>query len=106
MPSKVEQPVFPYGLCINLDEDTIKKLGLDTEDCEVGSKIHLCCMAEVTDFGQRKMNDGVQRRIELQITDIAFENEDEEGTSAFSSEDRMAARYGIKANDGEDGENG
>jgi hypothetical protein len=104
VPSKMEQPIYPYGLCINFDEEMIKKLELETDDCEVGAKIHLCCMAEVTDFGERKMNDGIQRRIELQITDIAFENEDAEGKSAFDSSERMAKRYGIaeRADAGED----
>jgi hypothetical protein len=91
----MEQPVFPYGLCLSLDEDTIKKLGLDTDDCEVGAKIHLCCMAEVTDFSKRKMDDGISRRIELQITDIAFENEGTEGAAAFDNSERMSKRYGI-----------
>jgi hypothetical protein len=103
VPSKVEQPIYPYGLCINLDEETIKKLKLDTDDCEVGSTIHICCMATVTDFGQRKMNDGVNRRIELQITDLALENEDEENAPAFSNHKRMKQRYGIKSS-GDEGE--
>ena len=97
-----EQPVYPYGLCICLDEDMLNKLKLDTEDCEVGAKIHLCCMAEVTDFSQRKMDDGVRRRIELQVTDIALENEDEENAGALDNSERMAKRYGIKADGGEE----
>ena len=84
------QPVFPYGLSICLDDETLTKLRLDAE-CEVGDTIHFCVMAEVTDKSERKMTDGVKRRVELQITDIALgDNEDAENKSAV---ERMTGRY-------------
>lgn len=101
-PDKIPEPVYPYGLCIYLDDEILKKLDIDHDGCEVGDTIHLCCMAEVTDVSQRKMSDGVKCRIELQITQMAVENEDAEGAGAFDNSERMKKRYGINAEAGED----
>jgi len=76
-------PLYPYGLCISMDEETLEKLGLDGELPQVGMMIHLAGMAKVTSVSQneREMSDGSKKnccRVELQITHLATENEDEE----------------------------
>jgi len=84
MPQAVPSaPLYPYGLCISMDEDTLEKLRLDGELPQVGMMIHLAGMAKVTSVSQneREMSDGSKKnccRVELQITHLATENEDEE----------------------------
>lgn len=90
-------PVYPYGLCLTLTQDELDKLGLDG-DCGVGDMIHLAAMAKVTSCSEseRETADGKKEktcRIELQITHLATENEDEEGES-MSAEARAGRRYG------------
>lgn len=80
-------PSYPYGLCINLETEQLEALGIDG-DCEVGDMIHLSAMAEVTSCSERKTEGGSDCRIELQITHLGLENEDEEG------EGRKKSRYG------------
>ena len=87
-------PKYPYGLCITLESEQLEKLGIDCE-CEVGDMIHLCAMAKVTSVSSREKEGGENDlRIELQITHLASENEDEEGHESISREDRVKHRYG------------
>lgn len=87
-------PKYPYGLCITLESEQLEKLGIDG-DCEVGDMIHLCAMAKVTSINSREKEGGDNElRIELQITHLASENEDEEGGVPISREDRVKHRYG------------
>jgi hypothetical protein len=97
MPKAIEPasgPLYPYGLCISFDEDTLEKLGLDGELPKVGMMIHLIAMAKVTSVSQneREKSDGSKEncsRVELQITHLATENEDSE-----AQEIRHKAWYG------------
>jgi hypothetical protein len=89
---KMEQPLYPYGLCISLDDDILSKLDID-DDCDVGDTIHLCCLAKVTSSSKRDTSEGPKHHIELQITDMAVEDEDEENDAAVK---RMAGRYSKK----------
>lgn len=80
-----DTPDYPYGLCICLDHDTLDKLDLDA-DCEVGDTIHLVCFATVKACSQEVINGERRNRIELQITDMACEDEDQEGNEAAEGE--------------------
>ena len=77
-------PQFPWGLRISLTQHEIDKLGLDTEEVEVGCYLHLKAFACVTNVSSESMKDsrtGDVRnvmRVELQIEKIAIEDEDEE----------------------------
>jgi hypothetical protein len=84
-------PKYPYGLCINLDDDCLEKLDLDDE-CEVGDMIHLCAMARVTSCSANETEGGTKHRIELQITALAVEDEDDENEA--KREHKMTKRYG------------
>lgn len=77
-------PEYPYGLCISLSNDELAKLDLDTSDVEAGDMVHLFCMAKVTSINKRDTTDGVDTRIEMQITHIACEDEDDENEEATS----------------------
>jgi len=94
-------PVYPYGLCLSLEDDSIEKLALGDDLPEVGEMIHLCAMAKVTSVSknERETTDGEKklcRRIELQITHLATENEDEEDAEGqlAKSEARRKRFYG------------
>lgn len=92
-PEMPDGPQYPYGLCITLCDDELEKLGIDKDDMpEIGDMIHLMAMAKVTSVSQSANSSGDQRRIELQITDLSCEDEDDE-------DDRADRRYGKKEDD-------
>jgi hypothetical protein len=93
--AKPSVPVYPYGLCISLEDEQLEKLGLDGELPSVGDMLHIAGMAKVTSASEneREMSDGSKqkcRRIELQFTHLATENEDDEG----EQEARRSRFYG------------
>lgn len=65
-----EQSEYPYGLCIRLDDDALKKLGM-TELPAVGTEVMVMAKAFVksTSAYARNGEDG-HRDVELQMTDI------------------------------------
>lgn len=94
LPKKYAGPRYPYGLAICLGKEELDKLDLD-EDCEVGDTVHLFAMAKVTSASHREMADGkTECRIELQITHLGVEDEDEENEEADRGESRASKRYG------------
>lgn len=78
-------PKYPYGLCISLCDDELEKLNLDTDEVNVGDMLHMHCLAEVTSVSKRDDSNGPCCRIELQITNIAAESEDEENEESEKS---------------------
>jgi hypothetical protein len=86
-------PIYPYGLCISMDEDVLDKLGLDGDLPEVGEVVHLVCLAKVTCASSREeeTTDGQKktcRRVELQITHLAadgMEDDDDRGEQMRSA---------------------
>lgn len=87
-PSKVDQPVYPYGLRVQLDEDTIDKLGIRTLP-EVGEPLILVARVNVISVSENQHVEGKDgkphrhRNVELQITDLALgPNEDEKKPKA------------------------
>lgn len=64
---------YPYGLTISLEEEEIKKLGIDGVP-DAGSKKMLSAVVEVSNVSVRDSNDkkngGKRRSISLQITDM------------------------------------
>lgn len=82
-PEPPKGPVYPWGLCLRLGDDELEKLGIDGDLPEIGDMVHLHAMAEVTSARSEKTRDAegnekTCRCIELQITHLAAENEDEE----------------------------
>lgn len=105
MGAKATAPVYPYGLCISLDQDDMAKLGMAGDLPEVGEMIHLAAMAKVTSVSEneREDTDGNKSkccRVELQITHLATENEDDEVEMAVQkSAGRRKRFYGSSEED-------
>jgi len=75
------RPDFPYGLSINLDEDSIKLLNIG-ELPEVGEVLELHARVVVKSVSSDQVEgQGINRRASLQITDMALEGM-KEGKSA------------------------
>lgn len=64
-----DAPAYPYGLCLNLDDEVLAKLGITTLPA-VGSKMMLQATVEVTANSQYENQDGKDISISLQITDM------------------------------------
>lgn len=72
-------PDYPYGLCLSLDKDTLEKLEVDFDGVEIGETYHLFVMAKVTAKSRNESVSGEPREcIELQVTHMGAESEDEE----------------------------
>lgn len=76
-------PAYPYGLSLYLDDETLKKLGITTLP-DVGSKLMLQAVVEVTGNSQRQTQEGKTVCMDLQITDM-----DLTGASANDQAQRM-----------------
>ena len=82
-----DAPRYPYGLCICLTQDELDKLNLKADDVEIGDTIHLFAFAKVTSKSSTDHEDfGKSSRVELQITQIASEDEDTENEDDDKSE--------------------
>ena len=76
-PALKDQPDYPWGLRVSLEEGSLKKLeaaGLEGQP-EVGDYIDLRCFARVICVSSNETDAGPNRRVELQIEQIALENE-------------------------------
>lgn len=63
-------PRYPYGLCLYMNTETLKKLGI-TELPKVGSKLTIVAQVDVTSVGMRQQQDGDEEmNADLQITDM------------------------------------
>lgn len=85
-------PRYPWGLCIRLDEKQLEKLKIDGA---VGDTIHLFALAKVTSLSANEREGGeTSESMELQITHLAVESEDEE--NEMSDDTRAERRYKSK----------
>lgn len=63
-------PAYGYGTCLNLDGETMKKLGLDAK-IDPGTKVNIVGSAEVVGVSMRKTAGGEDyQSLDLQITDL------------------------------------
>jgi hypothetical protein len=95
----VEGPMYPWGLSLRMDQETLDKLGLDVP--RVGDLLHFCAVGKVTAVSQHEIqSEGESRKhccAEVQITEIGIPSEDEEE----EAEERRKGWYG--GNDDNDG---
>ena len=67
-----EAPLYPWGLCVTLDDDALGKLGLPALPA-VGQTMMLHARVEVVRVSVSENQDEKQRDMELQITAMALE---------------------------------
>ncbi|HVB17297.1 MAG TPA: hypothetical protein VNF04_12230 [Stellaceae bacterium] len=82
MPTPASVNDYPYGLCISLDEDSLEKIDIDDGDVEIGDMLHGFFMAEVTAVRKEQIDGKASCRVELQITHLGVEDEDDEPAEA------------------------
>ncbi len=79
-PTIKDAPDYPYGLRISLTEKEFKALGIDPSDAFPGGIVHLHALARITSVNVNDGENGASCRVELQITDLCIESEDEENS--------------------------
>lgn len=65
-------PEYPYGLCINLDEQQLAALGMKDLP-KVGASITIEATANVTSVSENETQGGTRRSLSLQITELGLE---------------------------------
>jgi hypothetical protein len=83
-------PDYPWGLRISLSERELAKLGLPA-DCAVGDQISFDCCARVCSVSLNDSESGASARVELQITEMAVDEDDSEEAMA-DPQDRGAPK--------------
>ncbi len=72
VPTESEGPRYPYGLCLHLDDDVMKKLAMKKLP-EVGKQVRVIAYADVTSVSEHEsLIGGSRQSVELQITDLAL----------------------------------
>jgi hypothetical protein len=66
-------PKYPYGLSICLDDETLAKLSI-TDLPPVGTVMQLTALVEVCSISQYENQDGADKSMNLQITDMELAN--------------------------------
>lgn len=75
-PMATDAPEYPYGLCIDLNDDSLEKLGI-TSLPAVGTVVTIQAKAIVTSTSSNSTQGGEQEmRASLQITDMEVETGD------------------------------
>jgi len=69
-----EGPQYPYGLEIQLNKDSLSKLGIKVSDYNVGDSFTIEARVEVRSVSTSKGNYGDSQDMSLQITDMALED--------------------------------
>lgn len=85
-----EVPAYPYGLCVDLCDESLQKLGMTTLPA-VGTKMKLTALVEVTTVSQYENSEGNEKRLSLQITDMQL---DPAGQAQRSDTDIASSLYG------------
>lgn len=71
-----DAPRYPWGLCINLDNDSLKKLGLTDDMPEVGEEYLLTATVKVTSCSSSDTEGGGKNQsCSLQIVEMALTEE-------------------------------
>ena len=81
-------PQYPWGLQVNLDDASLKKMGVSLADYAVDDVVELYARCKVTRLSQSAREGGEKdRTMELQITDMCLEAADMEADKEKADED-------------------
>lgn len=98
---------YPYGLCLYLEDESLKKLGLDGDMPSVGEMLHFCAVAKITSTSENEREDdagakSMCRRIELQIIQMGVPGADAAEMAEQATKARRSRFYPSSAPDGDD----
>lgn len=71
-PCDVDKPKYPYGTCLYLCEDELKKLGIKDMPA-VGVEIQIQAVAKVIGTSERETQQGSRKTLDLQITQLGLD---------------------------------
>lgn len=71
-PSLPEGEDYPYGLNINLEQESLKKLGLDADDFNIDSKVEIVCSGEINSIHESSSKENNHSSVSIQITKMAL----------------------------------
>jgi hypothetical protein len=75
--SAIPKEDYPYGLQLDLNDDSLSKLKLDPQKVKVGQKMRIVADVEVTRVSMSESTKGdTDKSITLQITDVGIEGDD------------------------------
>jgi hypothetical protein len=80
-----DEPVYPFGTSISLENDQIEKLGL--EDGEVGEYLHGEFYARLCGFHVTETESGSRKCMQIQIERIKLSSDEDDGDESPSSRD-------------------
>lgn len=88
----VDRNPYPYGTRLNLDADTLEKLGIN-ELPEVGEEFHINAMGKVTSVSEADSGNGKRQDLSIQIEkmELMHQDEREDGHEDVASEKAQAA---------------
>lgn len=66
---EMDEPMYPYGLCISLDKEQLDKLGI-TALPQVGAQMTIMAKAYVKSTSAYETQGGKDMSVSLQITDL------------------------------------
>lgn len=87
LPVMSEANKYPYGLCIRLTGEDLKKLDLDDE-VGVDDMLYGCFMAKATSVSKNDTGSGTKTTVEMQIVALGVESEDEENDEVDHEEEK------------------
>lgn len=73
---------YPYGLSITLDNDTLKKLGVDLDDYTVEQALTLVAKVKVTSIRSESSSSYESAAVGLQITALCLEADGDASAAA------------------------
>ena len=62
---------YPYGLTINLEKESLDKLGLDIDDIAIGRRVSIEAVAKITNLNKSISEKDNHSSMSLQITDMS-----------------------------------
>ena len=83
-----EEPMYPYGLCLHLDQDQLEKLGI-TSLPAVGAEMTITAKVFVKGTSAYETQGGKDMTVDLQITDMEIGESESKRTT-----DQATALYG------------
>lgn len=66
-------PEYPWGLEINLETESIEKLGIDFDTMRVGKEYTITAVCEVTNISENENRSETSKSMRLQIKKMAVE---------------------------------